>query len=109
YKSGRLFTDYRPAASPTFDPSLHTKSHKVLEIMNRNTTENSERERTPTRSQPELIPRSNHRSSYILSGIGVLFLPNKERFSWSYVVRVIVFSIFLGSFVLYCTEEASER
>ncbi|GAB4836449.1 hypothetical protein Ancab_001360, partial [Ancistrocladus abbreviatus] len=62
--------DYRPAASPTFDRSLHTKSHKkVLEIMNRNTTENSEREGTPTRSQPELIPRSNHRPSYILSGI----------------------------------------
>lgn len=33
YKSGRLFPEYRPAASPTFVPSLHSNSHKkVLEM-----------------------------------------------------------------------------
>ncbi|KAJ1403095.1 Zinc finger, GATA-type [Sesbania bispinosa] len=33
YKSGRLFPEYRPAASPTFCPSLHSNSHKkVLEM-----------------------------------------------------------------------------
>lgn len=33
YKSGRLFPEYRPAASPTFMPSLHSNSHKkVLEM-----------------------------------------------------------------------------
>ncbi|KAK4798023.1 hypothetical protein SAY86_030349 [Trapa natans] len=33
YKSGRLFPEYRPAASPTFVPAVHSNSHKkVLEI-----------------------------------------------------------------------------
>ncbi|KAI4351402.1 hypothetical protein L6164_005771 [Bauhinia variegata] len=33
YKSGRLFPEYRPAASPTFCPSFHSNSHKkVLEM-----------------------------------------------------------------------------
>ncbi|KAI4373040.1 hypothetical protein MLD38_011209 [Melastoma candidum] len=33
YKSGRLFPEYRPAASPTFVQSLHSNSHKkVLEM-----------------------------------------------------------------------------
>ncbi|KAJ0963767.1 hypothetical protein J5N97_028889 [Dioscorea zingiberensis] len=30
YKSGRLFPEYRPAASPTFIPSLHSNSHKKV-------------------------------------------------------------------------------
>lgn len=33
YKSGRLYPEYRPAASPTFVASLHSNSHKkVLEM-----------------------------------------------------------------------------
>lgn len=33
YKSGRLLPEYRPAASPTFNPSIHSNSHKnVLHI-----------------------------------------------------------------------------
>lgn len=33
YRSGRLFPEYRPAASPTFEASVHSNSHKkVLEI-----------------------------------------------------------------------------
>ncbi|TKY67209.1 GATA transcription factor 11 [Spatholobus suberectus] len=40
YRSGRLFPEYRPAASPTFVASLHSNSHKkVLEIRNRATDE----------------------------------------------------------------------
>ncbi|CAA0834050.1 GATA transcription factor 11 [Striga hermonthica] len=35
YRSGRLFPEYRPAASPTFVPSLHSNSHKTV-IMMRN-------------------------------------------------------------------------
>ncbi|KVI06870.1 GATA transcription factor 8-like [Cynara cardunculus var. scolymus] len=36
YKSGRLFPEYRPAASPTFVPSLHSNSHKkVVEMRNK--------------------------------------------------------------------------
>lgn len=30
YKSGRLFPEYRPAASPTFVPALHSNSHKKV-------------------------------------------------------------------------------
>ncbi|XP_044507277.1 GATA transcription factor 8-like [Mangifera indica] len=37
YKSGRLFPEYRPAASPTFVPSVHSNSHKkVLEMRCKN-------------------------------------------------------------------------
>jgi hypothetical protein len=33
YRSGRLLPEYRPAASPTFVPFLHSNSHrKVLEM-----------------------------------------------------------------------------
>ncbi|KAK4358720.1 hypothetical protein RND71_020949 [Anisodus tanguticus] len=33
YRSGRLFPEYRPAASPTFVPSVHSNSHrKVVEM-----------------------------------------------------------------------------
>ncbi|KAJ9559017.1 hypothetical protein OSB04_013631 [Centaurea solstitialis] len=33
YRSGRLFPEYRPAASPTFIPSVHSNSHrKVIEM-----------------------------------------------------------------------------
>ncbi|KAH7691476.1 Zinc finger NHR/GATA-type protein [Dioscorea alata] len=46
YKSGRLFPEYRPAASPTFIPSLHSNSHKkVVEMRlksNRNQMPHSE-------------------------------------------------------------------
>ncbi|XP_075499067.1 GATA transcription factor 8-like [Primulina tabacum] len=35
FKSGRLFPEYRPAASPTFVPALHSNSHKkVIEMRN---------------------------------------------------------------------------
>lgn len=38
YKSGRLFPEYRPAASPTFVPSIHSNSHKkVVEMRNKGT------------------------------------------------------------------------
>ncbi|XVE79769.1 hypothetical protein DITRI_Ditri14bG0083200 [Diplodiscus trichospermus] len=33
YRSGRLFPEYRPAASPTFVPSLHSNSHKKVAEM----------------------------------------------------------------------------
>ncbi|KAM7250121.1 hypothetical protein ACFE04_024667 [Oxalis oulophora] len=39
YKSGRLFPEYRPAASPTFVPALHSNSHrKVVEMRSKATT-----------------------------------------------------------------------
>lgn len=49
YKSGRLYPEYRPAASPTFIPSLHSNSHKkVVEMRNKIGT--------GTTTNPELVP-----------------------------------------------------
>ncbi|XP_038892635.1 GATA transcription factor 8-like [Benincasa hispida] len=57
YKSGRLFPEYRPAASPTFIPSLHSNSHKkVLEMRNK-IDENTAA--ITISVQPELIPNTN--------------------------------------------------
>lgn len=62
YKSGRLFPEYRPAASPTFVPSLHSNSHrKVLEMRTRCDA------RTPMgmTDHPELIPNASPSSDSI--------------------------------------------
>lgn len=42
HKTGRLFPEYRPAASPTFVPSLHSNSHKkVVEMRCRSEPRNA--------------------------------------------------------------------
>lgn len=57
YKSGRLFPEYRPAASPTFIPSLHSNSHKkVIEMRSKAGPENTAITETPTISQPTFNP-----------------------------------------------------
>ncbi|XVF75558.1 hypothetical protein PTKIN_Ptkin13bG0196500 [Pterospermum kingtungense] len=65
YKSGRLFPEYRPAASPTFVPSLHSNSHKkVIEMR----TKSSATLTTTmfTTNSAELIPnKSNPALDYI--------------------------------------------
>ncbi|CAL1404266.1 unnamed protein product [Linum trigynum] len=39
HRSGRLFPEYRPAASPTFTPAVHSNSHrKVLELRKKTCT-----------------------------------------------------------------------
>ncbi|CAN1837301.1 GATA transcription factor 11 [Linum perenne] len=51
HRSGRLFPEYRPAASPTFSPSLHSNSHKkVLEMIKRSFTGCSGQETSTTSS-----------------------------------------------------------
>ncbi|OMO91858.1 Zinc finger, GATA-type [Corchorus capsularis] len=64
YKSGRLFPEYRPAASPTFVPSLHSNSHKkVLEMR---TKMGDPAPVTMINNSPELIPnKSNPALDYI--------------------------------------------
>lgn len=53
YKSGRLFPEYRPAASPTFVPSLHSNSHKkVLEMRNVDNTNKTNNGATPAATNP---------------------------------------------------------
>ncbi|CAK9174856.1 unnamed protein product [Ilex paraguariensis] len=57
HKSGRLFPEYRPAASPTFVPSLHSNSHKkVLEMRSKidgKTTVPGTATMTPNTTKPE--------------------------------------------------------
>ncbi|BAU01909.1 hypothetical protein LR48_Vigan10g150900 [Vigna angularis] len=58
YKSGRLFPEYRPAASPTFCAAVHSNSHKkVLEM--RNKTDPKSGFAADSASAPELIPNTN--------------------------------------------------
>ncbi|WVZ13989.1 hypothetical protein V8G54_011555 [Vigna mungo] len=58
YKSGRLFPEYRPAASPTFCAAVHSNSHKkVLEM--RNKTGPKSGFAADSASSPELIPNTN--------------------------------------------------
>ncbi|ESW23870.1 hypothetical protein PHAVU_004G083100 [Phaseolus vulgaris] len=58
YKSGRLFPEYRPAASPTFCAAVHSNSHKkVLEMRNKSDTKSGFA--ADSASSPELIPNTN--------------------------------------------------
>lgn len=58
FKSGRLFPEYRPAASPTFCPSLHSNSHKkVLEMRCKGI--DSSGFAINSDASPELIPNTN--------------------------------------------------
>lgn len=64
YKSGRLYPEYRPAASPTFIPSLHSNSHKkVLEMRNKGgemvAMTGNATAMTMNEVTPELIPNTN--------------------------------------------------
>ncbi|WOG88024.1 hypothetical protein DCAR_0207257 [Daucus carota subsp. sativus] len=61
YKSGRLFPEYRPAASPTFVPSLHSNSHKKVVEMRIKGGEKKFMNATvpPISSEPEMIPNAS--------------------------------------------------
>ncbi|KAA8539307.1 hypothetical protein F0562_025999 [Nyssa sinensis] len=78
YKSGRLFPEYRPAASPTFVPSLHSNSHKKVIEMRTKVGEKTSMDGTLTTTAtatatatttpavaPELIPSSNRSLDYM--------------------------------------------
>ncbi|XP_056169313.1 GATA transcription factor 8 [Syzygium oleosum] len=67
YKSGRLFPEYRPAASPTFIPSLHSNSHKKVLEMRHMTTEIADSTGTASAETDslELIPNISPRLDYM--------------------------------------------
>lgn len=72
YKSGRLYPEYRPAASPTFVPALHSNSHKkVLEMRNKFgeiiTQAGSGGTEVPeaTTTNPEFIPNNKSLLDYM--------------------------------------------
>ncbi|KAJ6350044.1 hypothetical protein OIU78_006266 [Salix suchowensis] len=62
YKSGRLFPEYRPAASPTFVPSLHSNSHKKVVEMRAKVGEKItvSRPAAMMANSPELIPNKTN-------------------------------------------------
>ncbi|KAK8691687.1 hypothetical protein V6N13_075187 [Hibiscus sabdariffa] len=66
YKSGRLFPEYRPAASPTFVPSLHSNSHKKVVEMRSKSCAVASTTTMIDNNPPELIPnKSNPALDYI--------------------------------------------
>ncbi|KAE8709714.1 GATA transcription factor 8 [Hibiscus syriacus] len=66
YKSGRLFPEYRPAASPTFVPSLHSNSHKKVVEMRTKSCALAPTTTMIDNNSPELIPnKSNPALDYI--------------------------------------------
>ncbi|XP_019198448.1 PREDICTED: GATA transcription factor 8-like [Ipomoea nil] len=54
YKSGRLFPEYRPAASPTFVPSLHSNSHKKVVEMRTKAVPSLEQSPVSSVAPPEI-------------------------------------------------------
>ncbi|MBA0837661.1 hypothetical protein Goarm_009800 [Gossypium armourianum] len=66
YKSGRLFPEYRPAASPTFVPSVHSNSHKKVLEMRTKSCALAPTTTMVANNLPELIPnKSNPALDYI--------------------------------------------
>lgn len=61
YRMGRLLPEYRPAASPTFVPSLHSNMHKkVIKMREKPMSAIIKTEMDPAMSQPpETVPVSN--------------------------------------------------
>lgn len=61
YRMGRLLPEYRPAASPTFVPSLHSNLHKkVIQMREKPVPEIIKPEMDPAMSQPpETVPMGN--------------------------------------------------
>lgn len=60
YRSGRLLPEYRPAASPTFVPSLHSNSHKKVIEMRKKT------EQLPSKSVTYTVTPENSHGSCLL-------------------------------------------
>ncbi|CAM0954515.1 unnamed protein product [Alopecurus aequalis] len=70
YKSGRLVPEYRPAASPTFSPSMHSNSHrKVVELRR-------QKDSSPTTAQQQLL----HHRHQLGGGPGLIHVPSPLLF-----------------------------
>lgn len=97
YKSGRLFPEYRPAASPTFVPCLHSNSHrKVLEMRTK-----QEEIAVETELPMELIPNTN--SGIVLGYVWSenLHRRRRRRPLCSFIVLWISFFLYLFIFGYY--------
>jgi len=102
FKSGRLYPEYRPAASPTFCPSLHSNSHKkVLEMRCRGIDKSGYAMNAA--ASPELIPNTN--SSLTLE---YMWLEGGMILCWESLFRVLSLMLFLIDisflwFIGFCT------
>ncbi|KAL3530562.1 hypothetical protein ACH5RR_009884 [Cinchona calisaya] len=66
YRSGRLFPEYRPAASPTFVPTLHSNSHrKVVEMRKKAIQDTAVVHDASMSPTPELVPMSSYLFDFI--------------------------------------------
>lgn len=68
YRSGRLFPEYRPAASPTFVPTIHSNSHKKVIEMRKKATVQEEmavHDEVPVSPPPEFVPMSSSLFDFI--------------------------------------------
>ncbi|KAK9059805.1 hypothetical protein SSX86_020509 [Deinandra increscens subsp. villosa] len=65
YKSGRLYPEYRPAASPTFVPTIHSNSHKKVVEMRTKFGPNDNMATLRGEPEPELIPNMNREADYV--------------------------------------------
>ncbi|KAK1373598.1 GATA-type domain-containing protein [Heracleum sosnowskyi] len=67
YRMGRLLPEYRPAASPTFVPSLHSNRHsEVIKMREKPIPDIIKPEMDPAMSQPpETVPMSNNIYNYM--------------------------------------------
>ncbi|VFQ91490.1 unnamed protein product [Cuscuta campestris] len=60
YRSGRLFPEYRPAASPTFVPLVHSNSHRKVIEMRSKVHEPEPVRDFPVSPSPEFVPMSGY-------------------------------------------------
>ncbi|KAI8573656.1 hypothetical protein RHMOL_Rhmol01G0294100 [Rhododendron molle] len=60
YLQGRLVPEYRPADSPSFVPSLHSSSHKVIVEMRKRTIQEEAETEPPTSPLPESGASDQH-------------------------------------------------
>lgn len=66
YKKGRLYPEYRPAASPTFVPSLHSNSHKKVLEMRSNVFPEEEthyKQAKPRRARPLITVQAENNTT----------------------------------------------
>ncbi|CAL1387069.1 unnamed protein product [Linum trigynum] len=74
FKSGRLFPEYRPAASPTFVPALHSNSHKKVVEM-----------RTKTPIGGEIFGMATGDDASMVPGSPELLIPNHSNPAMDYM------------------------
>ncbi|CAI9770815.1 unnamed protein product [Fraxinus pennsylvanica] len=66
YRSGRLYPEYRPAASPTFVPSVHSNSHKkVIEMRNKGKEHVAKVEEPLISPHPGFVPMGSYLFDFI--------------------------------------------